>query len=118
MSTGSDELAKPLAAAGQVLVALATVALLTSLTGLAAASALLVPAHVWAARRHRLVGRLAWGLLAGAATAVAAAIGTYVVGIGQGGPVTGGVMAVGLAAGMALVLWASRTGPAETGRAE
>lgn len=58
----------------KVLTVVVTIALLTSFAAVAAFAALLVPAHVWAARRSGLLGRLGWGLLAGASVAMAWAV--------------------------------------------
>jgi hypothetical protein len=97
-------------AAGRVVLAVVTVVLLLSQIGFLLVP-LLLPAHVWAARRSGPVGRVGWSLLPAAGLATAAWAVVYVT-IGEAKPVIWLVPLVALVAAFALVRRFVSRGPA------
>jgi hypothetical protein len=96
-------------AAAKVVLAVVTVVLLLSQIGLLVP--LLLPAHVWAARRSGPVGRIGWSLPPAAGLATAAWAVVYVT-IGEAKPVIWLVPLVALVAAFALVRRFVSRGPA------
>lgn len=72
---------------------------------------LLIPGHLWAARRSREIGRVGWSLLPAASLSMVAWAAVYVA-VGEANPVIWLVPALVLAAGLAAVhRFAAATGP-------
>ncbi len=91
----------------EVALAVLTLALLTSLSVVAGLTALVLPAHMWAAGRGGRWRRIGWSVLGGTSLGTGVAVLGVKAGLGPDSIATTAVFAGGALAGFALVLRAA-----------